>query len=88
MSNIAFSKLYRMIQVDTSKYLWYIIPVVHLMLSLLLAFTLAHHDDANPYGWHITCERWLQRSVEIRMDPNLDLRSKNCLLYTSDAADE
>ena len=52
------------------------------MLALLLAFTLAHHDDANPYGWHMSCERWLQRSTEIRADPNLDLRSKlNLIRY-------
>ena len=51
-------------------------PVVHLMLSILLALTLAHHDDANPYGWHMSCERFLQRRVEIQADSNLDLRSK------------
>jgi len=46
------------------------------MFSILLALTLAHHDDANPYGWHMSCERFLQRRVEIQADPNLDLRSK------------
>lgn len=46
------------------------------MVSLLLALTLAHHDDANPYGWHMSCERFLQRRVEIQADSNLDLRSK------------
>ena len=46
------------------------------MLSALLALTLAHHNDANPYGWHMSCERFLQRRVEISADPNLDLRSK------------
>jgi len=46
------------------------------MLSILLALTLANHDDGNPYGWHISCERFLQRRVEIQADPNLDLRSK------------
>ena len=46
------------------------------MLSILLALTLAHHDDGNPYGWHMSCERFLQRRVEIQADPNLDLRSK------------
>jgi len=56
-------------------------PIVHPMLALLLALTLANHDDANPYGWHITCERWLQRSTEIRADPNLDLRTKMNLLF-------
>ena len=36
------------------------------MFSILLALTLAHHDDANPYGWHMSCERFLQRRVEIQ----------------------
>ena len=56
--------------------LWY----VHLMLSILLALTLAHHDDGNPYGWHMSCERFLQRRIEILMDDNLDRRSKYNLL--------
>jgi hypothetical protein len=46
------------------------------MLALLLAFTLAHHADDSPYGWHMSCERFLQRRLEIQMDPNLDQRSK------------
>ena len=50
--------------------------VVHLMLSILLALTLAHHSDGSPYGWHMSCERFLQRSVEIQMDSNLDRQSK------------
>jgi len=50
------------------------------MFSILLALTLAHHDDANPYGWHMSCERFLQRRIEILMDDNLDRRSKYNLL--------
>ena len=50
------------------------------MLATLLAMTLAHHDDGNPYGWHMTCERFLQKRVEILMDDNLDRRSKYNLL--------
>ena len=46
------------------------------MVSILLALTLAHHNDGNPYGWHMSCERFLQRRVEIQADSNLDLRSK------------
>ena len=52
------------------------------MLALLLVFTLAHHDEGNPYGWHMSCERFLQRRVEIQADPNLDIRSKlNLIMY-------
>lgn len=55
-------------------------PVVHLMLSILLALTLAHHQDGSPYGWHMSCERFLQRRVEILMDDNLDRRAKYNLI--------
>lgn len=50
------------------------------MFSVLLALTLAHHNDQSPYGWHMSCERFLQRKVEIQMDPNLDQRSKYNLI--------
>jgi len=52
------------------------------MLSTLLAFTLAHHNDMSPYGWHMSCERWLERSIEIQLDSNLDQESKyNLIAY-------
>ena len=50
------------------------------MISTLLALTLAHHNDANPYGWHMSCERFLQKRIEILMDDNLDRRSKYNLI--------
>jgi len=50
------------------------------MLSTLLALTLAHHADDNPYGWHMSCERFLQKRIEILMDDNLDRRSKYNLI--------
>jgi len=50
------------------------------MLNLLLALTLVHHDDGNPYGWHMSCERFLHRRVEILMDDNLDRRMKYNLI--------
>ena len=52
------------------------------MFSILLALTLAHHNDASAYGWHMSCERWLQRSIEIQMDSNFDQESKyNLIAY-------
>jgi len=58
------------------------------MLSILLALTLAHHDDGNPYGWHMTCERFLQKRVEIYLDGNLDFRSKrNLIMYFKSKVD-
>jgi hypothetical protein len=50
------------------------------MISVLLALTLAHHNDSNPYGWHMSCERFLQKRIEILMDDNLDRRSKYNLI--------
>ena len=50
------------------------------MISVLLALTLAHHADDTPYGWHMSCERFLQRRVEILMDDNLDRRTKYNLI--------
>jgi len=50
------------------------------MLSVLLALTLAHHNDQSPYGWHMSCERWIQRSSEIQMDSKLDFESKMNLI--------
>ena len=45
------------------------------MLTLLLALTLAHHDPS-PYGWHMSCERFLQLAVETQMRDDIDQRSK------------
>ena len=50
------------------------------MLELLLAFVLAHHNEGSPYGWHMSCERFLQRRIEILMDDNLDYRSQRNLI--------
>ena len=50
------------------------------MLELLLAFVLTHHNEGSPYGWHMSCERFLQRRIEILMDDNLDYRSQRNLI--------
>ena len=50
------------------------------MLELLLAFVLTHHNEGSPYGWHMSCERFQQRRIEILMDDNLDYRSKRDLI--------
>ena len=55
-------------------------PTFIQMLALLLAFTLASHNNESPYGWHMTCERFLQRRVEILMDDNLDTKTKYNLI--------
>ena len=50
------------------------------MLELLLAFVLTHHNEGSPYGWHMSCERFQQRRIEILMDDNLDYRSQRNLI--------
>ena len=50
------------------------------MLELLLAFVLVHHNEGSPYGWHMSCERFLQRRIEILTDNNLDYRSQRNLI--------
>ena len=50
------------------------------MLEFLLAFVLTHHNEGSPYGWHMSCERFLQRRIEILMDDNLDYRSQRNLI--------
>jgi hypothetical protein len=50
------------------------------MLEFLIAFVLTHHNEGSPYGWHMSCERFLQRRIEILMDDNLDYRSQRNLI--------
>ena len=50
------------------------------MLSILLALTLAHHADGTSYGWHMSCERFLQKRIEIQLDDNLDFMTKRNLI--------
>ena len=50
------------------------------MLEFLIAFVLTHHNEGNPYGWHMSCERFLQRRIEILMDDNLDYKSQRNLI--------
>ena len=57
------------------------------MLSTLLAFTLASYSN-DSYASYMSCERWLQRSYEIRLNSNLDLREKiNLINYLKSKVD-
>ena len=42
-------------------------------MDLLLALIfLSHRPDATgPYDWHMSCERWQARAVEIMADENI-----------------
>ena len=67
------------------------------MPFLLYLSLLASHE---PVHWTIKCEQWTELAVEVMQDEYLDDRSKSdlinyfatkvedCLLYTSDAADD
>ena len=53
------------------------------MPSILLGLTiLASHADhlIKPYNWHMSCERWVTRSLEIQEDDKLDYDSKVFLI--------
>ena len=48
-------------------------------MGLVLAL-LIHNAPANPYHWHISCERFLMRSYEIRHDTNYSAKQANWLI--------
>ena len=53
------------------------------MPGILLGLTiLASHADhlTKPYNWHMSCERWQTRSLEIQQDDSLDYNSKVFLI--------
>ena len=39
-------------------------------MNLIAALLLATHG-VGPYDWHMSCERWKERSVEILADENI-----------------
>ena len=50
------------------------------MIALLLTIYLnASHSDS-PYDWHMSCERWMEKKIEILIDDNLDARNKRLLI--------
>ena len=52
------------------------------MIPVLLSLMLAHHADGTSWGWHMSCERFMERSAEISMDTRLDYRSRmNLIAY-------
>ena len=50
------------------------------MIALLLSLSLnASHSDT-PYDWHMSCERWMEKKIEILLDNNIDDYSKRSLI--------
>jgi len=50
------------------------------MISFVLIVILnASHSDS-PYDWHMSCERWMEKKIEILIDDNLDARNKQMLI--------
>ena len=49
------------------------------MIGILLAL-LVHNAPADPYHWHMSCERFLTRSYEIRRDDRYSTRQANWLI--------
>ena len=50
------------------------------MIPVFLSLMLAHHADGTSWGWHMSCERFMERSYEISMDKRLDYRSRMNLI--------
>ena len=50
------------------------------MISLAVASLIfASHGDG-PYDWHMSCERWLEKKIEILQDEHLDNYNKRFLI--------
>ena len=51
-------------------------------MELILAMTLASHRPTatGPYDWHVSCERWQARAVEIWEDENLPKKDRRFLI--------
>ena len=59
------------------------------MIPVFLSLMLAHHADGTSWGWHMSCERFMERSAEIRMDKHLDYRTQmNLIAYLRTKVDE
>ena len=51
-----------------------------LLTNLLLSSLLLTHHGNGPYDWHITCDAWETRRIEIMLDPKLPRDAKMRLL--------
>ena len=48
--------------------------------GLLIASVLTAHHGNGPYDWHITCEQWEQKRIEVLMDEHLPRSAKIAVL--------
>ena len=48
-------------------------------MGILLAL-LIHNAPADPYHWHMSCERFLMRAHEIRMDDRYSIHHAHWLI--------
>ena len=48
-------------------------------MALLASILLASHGSG-PYDWHIPCERWQTRAVEIMADENINIEKRRFLV--------
>jgi len=49
------------------------------MISLILVAWLSHHSDA-PYDWHMTCSRFVEKRIEIILDPHFTQHERRMLI--------
>ena len=48
-------------------------------MIFLAALILASHGNG-PYDWHMSCDRWQNRSIEIMADGKLSLKQREHLI--------
>ena len=48
-------------------------------MEFLAAVLIASHGNG-PYDWHMSCERWQERAVEIMEDKNISLQRRRFLV--------
>ena len=48
-------------------------------MILLAMLVFASHGDG-PYDWHMSCERWQERAVEIMADEKININQRRFLV--------
>ena len=48
-------------------------------MNIVAALLIATHG-VGPYDWHMSCERWQQRAIEIMADKKIDINQRRFLV--------
>ena len=50
------------------------------IIGYIFAILLAHVAPGDAYHWHMSCERWRQRAIEIQLDEKMTYRQRDYLI--------